>query len=242
MDKKNVVITQFFINLYDTNHNRMVTNTDAVELTHILQESVARFGVELHTLINFTNTGKVPPLQKIVNVDLNNKYPEGKIYFLRWVVTLEYLLRHPEIEKAAIVDAGDVEMMNYPFDDLDPHTLYVGDENNDLTVPIITQDGLPDYMRNFLDHNRYLQLLNTGILIGTRKVLLEYLTIFVKLVTQDVMDSKLHPGLLGLGDWEMAIANYILYKLFPSRIYHGRQVATLFQHTQRETESWFKHK
>ncbi|WEV37587.1 hypothetical protein [Lactobacillus sp. ESL0677] len=242
MDKKNVVITQFFINLYDTNHNRTVTNTDAVELTHTLQESVARFGIELHTLINFTNTGKVPPLQKIVKVDLTDKYPVGKIYFLRWVVTLEYLLQHPEIEKAALVDAGDVEMMNYPFDDIEDDKIYVGDENNDLTVPIITHDGLPAYMKNFLDRNRYLQLLNTGVLIGTRKVLLEYLTIFVKLVTQDVMDSKLHPELSGLGNWEMAIANYILYKLFPEQIQHGRQVNTLFQHSQRNTESWFKHK
>ncbi|WEV51798.1 hypothetical protein OZX69_03620 [Lactobacillus sp. ESL0731] len=239
---KNVVIAQFFTNMYDRQRGQTIENIDIVKETHDLYESVAKFGVELHTLINFKNETTPPPLEKLIQIKTLEDYPCYKMYFLRWEVTFEYLLQHPEIEKAALVDAGDVEMLNYPFDQIEDDMLYVGDEDNDLTGTIITNDAKPLYLSKFIDKNRHLQLLNTGVMVGTRKTLLEFLAIMVKLIVEDFKNEKFHPELPHLGDYEMGITCYILYEFFQNRTCHGRLVNTRYKYYERNSSAWFKHK
>ncbi|MDF7638678.1 hypothetical protein PT285_04600 [Lactobacillus sp. ESL0791] len=239
---KNVVIAQFFTNMYDALLKQTLQNVDIVKETHNLYESVARYDLELDTLINFVNHTKAPKLQKFITIKTFNHYPSNKFYFLRWEITFDYLLRHPEIENAALVDAGDVEMLNYPFDDLEKDMLYVGDENLNLTCFIIADDNKPKYVADFTEKGRYLQMLNAGILVGSRKILLEFLAIMVRLIVEDAKNEKFHPEKAHLGNYEMSLVNYVLYNMFPGRVCHGRKVATRFTYYERNSSAWFKHK
>ncbi|MDF7672397.1 hypothetical protein PT281_03850 [Lactobacillus sp. ESL0701] len=239
---KNVVIAQFFTKMYNAQNNEIMTDVDIIKKTQQLYASVSRFGLELHTLVNFKNENTVPPLQKIINVEPFSHYPSDKFYFLRWEVTFEYLLKHPEIEKAALVDAGDVQMMNYPFADLQEDTLYIGDEGVDLQTEIIKNDSKPRYLAQFIRQNCHLQLLNAGVLVGTRQVLLEFLGILTELYVQDAYEQTIHPDEEHLGNYEMSLVNYIAYQCFTDRLCHGRQVVTRFQYFERTSAAWFKHK
>ncbi|WEV43348.1 hypothetical protein OZX56_07550 [Lactobacillus sp. ESL0684] len=239
---KNVVIAQFLTNMYDTQRGQTLQNVDVTDITKDLYESVARFDTELHTIINFENPTTPPPLEKLITVEPFKHYLNNKLYFLRWEVTFDYLLKHPEIDKAALVDAGDVEMMNYPFNDVNEGIIYVGDEYNDLTDGIITCDNKPYYLNNFIQKNRSLQLLNTGVMIGTRKTLLEFLAILIKLIVEDARDEKFYPDQDNLGSLEMALTNYVLYNFFSDRIQHGRKITNQFEFDDRDSQAWFKHK
>ncbi|MDF7638642.1 hypothetical protein PT285_04410 [Lactobacillus sp. ESL0791] len=241
-NNENVVIAQFFANMYDAQRDCTLEDVDIVAITKKLYESVAKFDVELRVLINFKNKTTPPPLEKLVSVDFFRHYPNNKFYFLRWEVTLNYLLQHPEIKKAALVDAGDVEMLNYPFDDVQEDTIYVGDEFVDLTGSIIVHDSKPAYLADFVAKNRHLQLLNTGILVGTREILVEYLAILMKLVVEDAKNEKFHPEEAHLGSFEMALTCYVLYKFFKGRICSGRKVSTHYRYFEHQSSAWFKHK
>lgn len=239
---KNVVIAQFLTNMYDPLENQTLTTIDIVKETHKLYQSVARYGIELHTLVNFDNQADPPELQKVIKIEPFTHYPSDKFYFLRWELTLEYLLNHPEIENAALVDAGDVEMMNYPFDDIEENKIYVGDEEQNLTAQIVVDDDKPEYLDDFIKQARYLQLLNTGVVVGSRKILLEFLSVMVRLFTEDANNEKFYPEVAHLGDFEMALVNYVLYTKFPKRLCHGRKVTTYFVYYERNSSAWFKHK
>ncbi|MDF7669443.1 hypothetical protein [Lactobacillus sp. ESL0703] len=239
---KNVVITQFLTKIPDEKTDQDLEEVDIIEKTHDLYESTAKFGIELHTLVNSSNKITPPSLEKIIQVEPFANYPSNKGRFLRWEVTFEYLLQHPEIEKAAIVDASDVEMLNYPFEQVKSGMLYVGDEDNDLTGTTITNDAKPGYLSEFISKNRHLQLLNTGVLVGTREMLLEFLAVMVKLTAEDAVNEKFFPEQAHLGDFEMGIACYILYKFFPEHVCHGRLVTTHYKYYERNSKAWFKYK
>ncbi|WEV40106.1 hypothetical protein [Lactobacillus sp. ESL0681] len=239
---KNVVIAQFFTNMYDGQRGQTLQNIDITDITKDLYESVTGFNTELHVIINFENPTTPPPLEKLITIEPFKHYLNNKLYFLRWEVTFDYLLKHPEIDKAALVDAGDVEMMNYPFDDVKEGIIYVGDEYIDLTGGIVTDDNKPKYLVDFVKKNRHLQLLNTGVMVGTRKTLLEFLAILIKLIVEDARDEKFYPDQDHLGNFEMAITCYVLYKFFPERICHGRKVNTHYRYDEHNTTSWFRHK
>ncbi|MDF7683414.1 hypothetical protein PT287_07855 [Lactobacillus sp. ESL0679] len=234
---KNVVIGEYLAK----DINKPV---DLVGISQRLVASVSKFGIETDIVVNFENKQKLPPLVKVTQYQPFAHYPyQGlKWFFTRWEFAYEYLLAHREIDQAALVDIGDVEMLNYPFNEIEDNILYIGDENNDLNTYIINDDGKPDYLADFTQKNKYLQLLNAGVLAGTRATLLEFLSIFMKLYTDDTVQEYLGHGDTHFGFFEMAIVNYIAYTFFDGRICHGRKVATRFMYNEQSVKSWFKHK
>ncbi|WEV51813.1 hypothetical protein OZX69_03695 [Lactobacillus sp. ESL0731] len=234
---KNVVIGEYL-------RNDPTKEVDIAKVSQKLTTSVGRYQIETDILVNFKNEQELPPLVKTIECQPFAHYPHQglKFYFARWEFAYEYLLRHPEIDQAALVDVGDVEMMNYPFKDIKDNVLYIGDEYNDLNTYIIEDDGKPDYLTDFTRKNKYVQLLNAGILVGTRATLLEFLSIFMKLYTDDTAQEYLGQGSTHFGIFEMAIVNYIAYTFFEGRICHGRKVASRFMYADRNVGSWFKHK
>ena len=72
------------------------------------------------------------------------------------------MVQHPEFEKVALVDATDVTVVNYRFDQVEDQFLYFGDEINYLDAGIIKRDPKTPEMRNFFEENPELQLLNPG--------------------------------------------------------------------------------
>ncbi len=60
---------------------------------------------------------------------------------------------------------------------------------------------------------------------GTRAVLIEYLGMMVKLITEAKLKFK-QATTLRLGAFEMAISNYVAYEYFQDRLVHGRKVTS----------------
>src|SRR5690606_25175834 len=55
------------------------------------------------------------------------KVPSGiNPYFQRWVAVYQYLRQHPEIGRVWCVDGTDVEMLNPPWEEMEPGTVYTG--------------------------------------------------------------------------------------------------------------------
>ena len=155
-----------------------------------------------------------------------------------------FLQAHPEIEKAVLTDAGDVTMLNYPFDNIKDNTLYMGDETTFLFYSwLVINDENPQYIKDFIFENaNSLPTLNLGVMAGTRATLIEYLGIMVKLITEAKLKFKKGNKDYQIGHYEMAISNYVAYKYFSDRLVHGREVSSLFFGYQKHSSAWFKHK
>lgn len=165
------------------------------------------------------------------------------MYFQRLLLAFDFLKAHPEIKKAALTDAADVTMLNYPFDNVQEGILYMGDETSPIfNTSIIISNDAPTYMRDFIWENNDLPILNLGVMVGTRDVLIEYLGIMVKLITEAELKVKQGDASYNLGHFEMLISNYVAYRYFSNRLIHGREVSTIFNGFQERSSVWSKHK
>lgn len=238
----NVVITEFIVNMDNIFHLYENQNVNIAEEVQEQTASLARYGVPFYVLTNSSEGGDEDNLH-IVNMKLFEHYPNLTLYFYRFLMTYDFLQAHPEIEKAVLTDAKDVVMLNYPFDEIEDGILYIGDEWKRLgDVDIVANNASPQYMKEFSAKNALRTLLNIGVIGGTREVLIEYLGIMVKLITDEQL--KVHQGdeHAGLGPFEMEIGNYVAYRYFADRLVHGRKVTTVFKGFQEQSSAWFKHK
>ncbi|MDF7639680.1 hypothetical protein PT285_09735 [Lactobacillus sp. ESL0791] len=240
---KNVVIAEYLTNMVDSQYTIVHKEINIAEIAQKVIDSVRRFNVETDILINFQNEQKLPPLVKAVYCPRFARYPQAKLMFGKWEIVYEYLLKNSDIDKVALVDLDNVEMLNYPFADIEDNILYIGDEFNDLNNSVITsKQDQPDYLIDFNNRNKYLQLLNSGVLAGTRETLLEFLGIFIKLYTDDTVQKYLDQGNIRFAGFEVALVNYIAYNYFNNRLCHGRKVTTKFMYNDTAVKSWFKFK
>lgn len=240
--ESNVVITEFIINMDNFFHLYDNYDVDVAEQVQDQAASLAQFDVPFYVLTNSSDTQDNGNLH-IVNMKLFEHYPDLTLYFYRFLMAYEFLLAHPEIEKAALTDAKDVTMLNYPFDMVDDGVLYIGDEWKRLgDTDIIVNSSSPQYMKDFSAKNGTRVLLNIGVLVGTRDVLLEYLGIMAKLITDEQLKVQQGNENAGLDGFEMEIGNYVAYRYFADRLVHGREVTTIFKGYQEKSSAWFKHK
>ena len=225
----NVVITEFIVNMDNIFHLYENQNVNIAEEVQEQTASLARYGVPFYVLTNSSEGGDEDNLH-IVNMKLFEHYPNLTLYFYRFLMAYDFLQAHPEIEKVVLTDAKDVVMLNYPFDEIEDGILYIGDEWKRLgDVDIVANNASPQYMKEFSAKNALRTLLNIGVIGGTREVLIEYLGILVKLITDEQL--KVHQGdeHAGLGPFEMEIGNYVAYRYFADRLVHGRKVTTVFK-------------
>ncbi|KAF0425847.1 hypothetical protein GBO86_03620 [Pediococcus acidilactici] len=240
--ESNVVITEFIINMDNFFHLYDNHDVDVAEQVQDQATSLAQFDVPFYVLTNSPDPKDSGNLH-IVNMKLFEHYPDLTLYFYRFLMAYEFLLAHPEIEKAALTDAKDVTMLNYPFDKVDEGVLYIGDEWKRLgDADIIVNSSSPQYMKDFSAKNATRILLNIGVLVGTRDVLLEYLGIMAKLITDEQLKIQQGNENAGLDGFEMEIGNYVAYRYFADRLVHGREVTTIFKGFQEKSSAWFKHK
>lgn len=242
----NVVISQFFTHMEDLLHHADTSNVDIPSKVAEQTHSLARFNVPYYVLTNDSTQEPIDNLH-VVNVNLDKiyqSYPDMTLYFYRIFMTFYFLQAHPEIEKAVLTDATDVTMLNYPFDEIKPDTLYMGDETAFLfeTDIILNNEG-PQYLQDFfLRNGNLLPTLNLGVMAGTRAVLMEYLGMMVKLITEAKLKFKQGDERYRLRAFEMAISNYVAYEYFQDRLVHGRKVTSFFSGFQPHSSAWFKHK
>ncbi|KAF0370617.1 hypothetical protein JIO05_08420 [Pediococcus acidilactici] len=242
----NIVISEFITKMEDVLYHKDNSNVDILSKVAQQADSLKHFQVPYYVLTNEPSQKRIDNLN-ITNVDLKKiyqNYPDMTLYFCRIFMAFYFLQAHPEIEKAALTDATDVTMLNYPFDKVKPNVLYMGDETNFLFVNdlVIDRDD-PEYMTNFfLENGNLLPTLNLGIIVGTRATLIEYLGTMVKLLTEAKLKFKQGNAAYHLGQYEMGISNYVAYKYFSDRLVHGREVSTVFSGFQTHSSAWFKHK
>jgi hypothetical protein len=157
-------------------------------------------------------------------------------YWNRFLRAYEYLRENEDVRRVFMVDATDVTMLNNPFTDdrMDPRKIYVGDEKAVLGCKWIRDRAWLDPFRLFVMNNRNMQLLNCGIIGGSREsvmmLLHEVLTVYA--------DSKMRVN-------DMVAFNYVVRTKYADRIAHGTGLVNnrfkSFEPTP-EGKEWFMHK
>lgn len=191
-----------------------------------LADSVARFGRTLHVLHNCFSDPDGEHLRfHRVGQSLDP-------YRQRWLASWQFLRSHPEIKRACLVDATDVEMLRDPFNEIQDGVLYVGDEKNKLNHPWMHEMTRSWEIKNFLDTHPQLPILNCGVVCGDRETLMwlcrQLFTLSMVKFKKDIV--------------EMPAFNFICYVLWRGELVHGRKITTIFKHYETQSPAWFKHK
>ncbi|TLQ04834.1 hypothetical protein FEZ51_04135 [Pediococcus stilesii] len=237
----NVIVTEYITNMRDLIHNKSIEDSNIATVVNKLLYSTKHFNIPLYLLTNSPASSQLAGLN-IVTMPLFN-YDSLSVYFRRIDLAFNFILQHSEIKKAAFVDASDVELTNYPFDQIKNNTLYIGDEPLRIRdTPIVMQNKNPDFIQQFLLENGHLQLLNPGIFLGFRPIVVEFLGMMERIIVESKVKQLNGVSGFDLGQFEMALTNYVAYKYFSDRLVHGRQVSTLFMSKEPISSSWFKHK
>ncbi|KRN27703.1 hypothetical protein IV38_GL001916 [Lactobacillus selangorensis] len=236
---KNIILSEFIGGKGDPQRLN-VEPPQLNEYAQALVKSTMRFTTPVYVVTDLEEKSNQAGLH-IVTMPLPEDFDELSMYYQRWILAFHFIQAHPEIEHVVLVDLNDVEMLHDPFDDLDPDKLYIGDEVNDLTMSyIVDDDQQPLEMRNFFSEHFNFQLLNPGVILGSRKIILEFLGIMANLFLQDFRDH-VYKGRY-LFPFDMGLVNYVAYRYFYNRLVHGRQVSTVFKFLETQSGAWFKHK
>lgn len=158
-------------------------------------------------------------------------------YKNRFLKALHYLLAHPEIDNAWVVDAGDVTMQNNPFPQMQPGKIYVGCEtSNKLGCEWMLLNCQNAYYRTWLKANAGKTLLNCGLLGGSRQDVIDY-------ITRMFYIWGYNPANMTLID--MLTFNATGYEHFADRIVYGVGIVNNQFKTMRPTlqrSEWWLHK
>lgn len=225
MDSKiepNVILGEFILGNNDPQHPQSLdksldSQTKILPNVAELRKSAEYYLTPVYVLTN-GNSINVSKFLEVVHTEIDVKKYDLSIYFIRWELALNFLIAHPEIEKIALVDVTDVRMLNYPYDLIEEEKLYFGDEFKDISTGIVANDQKPDYIADFFDENPRLQLLNPGVIVGTRSIIIEFLTIFVEAFTNAQVRSIENVPKSSFGQYEMALVNYVAYRYFDDRL------------------------
>lgn len=185
----------------------------------------------------------------IFQAEINELEDEGGVEFIRIrpfddyctnvyrrIIFYEYLKlrKHPEV---FMVDATDVEVLENPFGKLDDF-LYTGDEMRSVDNPWMREHqekllSIPDY-RQVISENASRILPNAGIIGGKYDIVLEFLK-----ENTDIHRKYSHKQ---KSTTDMAVFNYVVWKYFRDRLFHGKHVNTPFKKNEYTSGRWFKHK
>ncbi|QIL50766.1 hypothetical protein G7084_05235 [Weissella coleopterorum] len=141
---------------------------------------------------------------------IDSNYGVLGMYLKRWIMMYEFIMEHPEIEKVALMDIDETEVLQNFFKLIEDDKLYVGDELFDLSKNNVAKDPNLDFIKEFLMDNERLQLLNPGLIAGSRRMILGILSIYIFLVDRTIADGTQNQ----FENYEMNIFNYIIYKYF----------------------------
>lgn len=237
----NIVIIQYITGIGDLLYNKDISDANLSKAIGPILESAGRYNVPVHLLTNSKTELSLPGLHT-EHMSLTN-YDDLSVYFHRVELTFRFLLEHPEISKVAAVDAGDVEMLNYPFEHVKKNKLYIGSENIKLRDSWIVKDNQnPDFINDFLLENGHLLTVSPGTVVGTREMVLEYFGMMTKIISESKLNqSNQVPG-YDLGKYEMALGNYVAHKYFSDRLVYGREVTTKVTAYEPQSSAWFRHK
>lgn len=203
-----------------------------------LATSLNKFDTQLYVLHDEPLKGNPP--KNVVPIQV----PTGtNPYFQRWMSIFDLLRRVTEISRVWCVDATDVTLLRPPWDHMRADTLYVGSEPSTLDVPWLKQNHRATIVNKLIRSNRRAQLLNAGLVGGSRPVVLEFVHDMVRLIDNEARrkcyDGDTHD--LGIGD--MGAFQVVCHSPeWKPRIDYGPHVNTVFKSYEDNGAAWWMHK
>lgn len=230
---KGVILASYFNSVQDPQRGKRWNNDGNGILK--LYKSAKNLGLEIRVFHDCI-TG-VESNEDFVYVNPQHDYAPN-VY--RWLVYRDWLESNEQYEYIFMVDSTDVEVLRNPFLSLNPNKLYVGDEHGMVVDNNWMRDFEEPYMTAFDDYRKVISengnktLINCGIVGGSRKMVINYLS----LAAPYIMRTK---GTLKSTD--MSIFNYTVWKhIGYNNITHGVKVNTRFKYNEYNSISFFKHK
>lgn len=237
-----IVLTEMIIGMDDHLYHRDTMQISVAESVEKQARSLERYNLPLYVLTN-TDQQTTQSNVHMLQIELPKYQIPLSFYFLRWRMAFDFLQAHSEIKWVALTDATDVELLNYPFDQLEENRIYFGDEPTYISgSDLIIQNKNPTVIQGWLWANGHLIVLNPGVILGSRMIILEYLGAMIQLINEEELKAVDDSSVAGMGNLDMAVVNYVAYRYFNRRLVHGRRVSTVFHEQQQNRGSWFKHK
>jgi hypothetical protein len=168
--------------------------------------------------------------------------PVKNPYFARWYLYYQWLRDHPDTQWVWCVDGTDVEMLNPPWQHMQPGKLYVGYEPTIVGIDWMRDNHEAKHLQDFFVSHANETLLNAGVVGGDRDTIMGFAhDIIADHADQEtrIWHKKDTPGAM-VGD--MATLNYIARTKYQDRLVCGPQVTTTFKANERNAWSWWRHK
>ena len=220
---RDIVMAGYFTNGPDFQRNNKQWEPDYSNVDKLVK-SVEAHGVEMVLLHDCFNDR-----DNLVGCSMDP-------YWNRFFRAYEYLRDHEEVRRVFMVDATDVTMLNNPFADsrMLEGRIYVGDEDQKLGTRWIRDKTHTEPFWSFVESNRFIQLLNCGIIGGSRED--------VMLLLHDMLTLYADGNMAGN---DMVLMNYLMRTRYAGQLVNGvglvNNVFKSFKPTPGGTE-WFMHK
>ncbi|EDT5747241.1 TPA: glycosyltransferase family 2 protein [Salmonella enterica] len=230
--QRDVVITSFLTSQNDPQRQRrMKASPELVQgwATSIRGADAVVLADELETAPRGANIVRVPTLSM-------------SPYFARWLHIYQYLRANPDITHVWCTDGTDVEMLREPWEEMEPGKIYVGSEHKTYAEPWMKANHHGQAYSAFIVLHRHEQLLNAGLLGGSRTDVMEFAHRIIRqyylIESHRFWKMETAPAtLVDMGAFGMAA------KSFGDRIVTGPLVHTIFKTDGFGKEvAWWKHK
>lgn len=165
-------------------------------------------------------------------VILESEIDETNVYLDRWKVQYDWLRNASDADLVWFVDIGDVKMLRQPWPFMDRRMIYVGYADGSLlNHPWVLHNHPAPFLQDFV-RSTDRQLLNPGVIGGSRGVMIDFHVEMLDLIEE-------HGSDLG---WDVGPANWIVYNLFKDRFVTGPQVVNEFKSYKDNGQAWWMHK
>jgi len=223
MQKENILLTCYFTGVSDPQRGE-AWKADISQVDELINSLQGVKLVILHDCFDFDEYRGA----KLVRVE-TSRNP----YFQRWFSYMEFIESCDNLDKVFCIDATDVQLQLYPFDDMEKSRIYVGDEESTIDNVWLKRHHNVSVFKDFYRVYRKRKLLNAGIVGGHKDIVIRFLKDLTSFYNK-------HDGVLG--DTDMAALNYILHTVYPNTVTHGTIVNTVFKAFEQNEISWFRHK
>tara|TARA_Y100001970_G_scaffold186363_1_gene226664 strand:+ start:8407 stop:9213 length:807 start_codon:yes stop_codon:yes gene_type:complete len=238
-NKYNVIMTTYFFNNKDPQRNKTAPGND-IKYIKSWYESIKKLGLNGIVFHDGLSNDFIKKYQtnKIKFEYVNPKSFKYSLNDQRFVIYLDYLKKHPEIEKVFMTDGNDVKVVQDPFKYIKKAKYYVGSEEKTIgnSKWILHKFKILNKSNKYNSYFKENRLLNAGILGGGCDNIIKMLH-KMRDIFNDYDESMLKSNL------NMVVFNYVLYKYFPNNIVTRPPIHSLFKkYENNRKDVWFIHK
>lgn len=150
-------------------------------------------------------------------------------YFQRWVSYQDYL-KENKFDNVFLVDASDVEVLQYPFKHIDKDRLYCGWENETVGCQWMRKHHPSEISQMFINKFENDKLFNAGVVGGSYEIVMNFLSAITTISMVCEEDKTDMP------------AFNITASHFNGHVITGKSVTTEFKKFEHNDISLFRHK